>query len=591
MKKAALFILPVLILGVLGASCGGADGRRPPGLLDKSIEEISTDLTAGIPPLMEKAAIPGLQIALVRDGRVPWEGSFGVRNARTGEPVTSDTLFEAASLTKPFFAYMVMKMVDEGLIDLDRPVHTFFTRPEIETRLGHSLDAPGFRRDWLEKITARHILSHSGGLPHGEGGTPFPIFFEPGTSWKYSADGYEWLQLAIEKLKGEKLDAIMRKYVLEPLGMKRSGMVWRPAFEEVMANGHSIFGQPQDYRKRLEAFSSASLYTTAAEYARFVCAVMDGEGLEPATAREMLASVIDIKDGPGLGWSLGFGLQNDRNGKAFWQWGDYGIFRNYVIAYPERKTAVVYLTNSFNGLSICAEVVGRSLGGQALGNAFLNYRRFDSPFYTLLREAKRNGPDGVRAVLPGLRRKDPKALDWDTLGGIAGILGDEEGLQAAAIAVLEYVAGEKQNSGRAAFDLARALLIAGDREKARAYYDRAAKAGEDKVEPGKIEWDLDYLRAAEKPAVLDEEAMRRLAGDYEARQILFKDGRLFYFRKGGTAPEPRPLLALTGDTFFIQGVLIIKLKVELDAAGLPVKLVGFYEDGRRDESKRGSGDR
>jgi CubicO group peptidase (beta-lactamase class C family) len=586
MKIMAFPFIPVLVLVALGASCGGAGGTRPPALLDKSVEEIAADLRAEIPPLMEKAAIPGLQIALVRDGRVVWDASFGVRNARTGAPVTEDTLFEAASLTKPFFAYAVMKLVDEGLLDLDRPVHTIFTRQEIEAGLGHSLDAPGFRRDWLEKITTRHILSHSGGLPHGEAGTPFPLFFEPGTSWKYSAGGYEWLQLAIEKLTGGKLDAIMERYVLAPLGMTKSSMVWRPGFEEVMANGHSVFGRPQEYRKRFEAISSASLYTTAAEYARFVAAVMNGEGLKPATAREMLTSFIDIKDGPGLGWSLGFGLQTDRNGRAIWQWGDYGIFRNYVIAYPERKAALVYLTNSFNGLSVCAGIVGKGLGGQALGNAYLNYRRYDSPFYTLLWEAKRNGADGVRAILPGLRRKDPKALDWDTLGGIAGILGDEEGLQAEAIAVLEYVAGEKPDSGQAAFDLARANLIAGDLDTAGTYYDRAARAGQDKVDAAKLAWDLDYLKAAREPLALGEAAMLKLAGDYEARRILVKDGRLYYFREGGAAPEPRPLLALAPDTFFIRGLVFFKFKVELDESGNPAKLLGLYSDGRRDVSKR-----
>jgi len=584
MKKMVGFLILVLALAALAASCGG--GKRPPALVDKPVEEVAADLRSAIPALLEKAGIPGLQIALVRDGRVAWDASFGVRNTKTGAPVTSDTLFEAASLTKPFFAYAVMKLADEGLVDLDRPVHAYFTRQEIESVLGHSLDAPGFRRDWLEKITTRHILSHSGGLPHGEGGTPFPLFFEPGTSWKYSAGGYEWLQLAVEKLKGEKLDAIMKRYVLDPLGMTRSGMVWRPDFEAVMANGHSIFGQPQDFRKRSEAISSASLYTTAAEYARFVCAVMDGEGLRPDTARDMLTSVIDIKDGPGLGWSLGFGLQNDRNGRALWQWGDYGIFRNYVIAYPERKAAVVYLTNSFNGLSVCADLVGKSIGGQALGNAYLNYRPYDSPFYTLLWEAKKNGPAGVRRVLPGLHRKGGKALDWETLGGIAGILGDEEGLQAEAIAVLEYVAAERPDSGQAAFDLARANLVAGDLDTAGTYYDRAAKAGQDKVDAAKLAWDLDYLKAAREPLALSEAAMLKLAGDYEARRILVKDGRLYYFREGGTSPEPRPLLVLAPDTFFVRGLVFFKFKVELDASGNPAKLVGFYSDGRRDESKR-----
>ncbi len=587
MKKASIFVLSVFVLlGYVAPSTKSSPGAgQPPLLLKKSVKSVASGLKTEIPDLMKKAGVPGLQIALVRKGRIVWEWSFGVKNAETGTPVTKETLFEAASLTKPFFAYAVMKLVDEKLVDLDKPVHTYFTRAELEAHLGHPLDAPGFKRDWFERITARHILSHSAGLPHGDGGEVVPVFFEPGTQWKYSAEGYQLLQRAVEKLKGAKLEVIMQSYVLDPLGMKRSGMVWRPAFEAVMANGHSLFGKPQGFRKREEAIAAASLYTTAGEYARFVCAVLAGEGLERATAKTMLSSFISLNEDKSLGWSLGFGLQNDANGKAFWQWGDYGIFRNYIIAYPEQKAAVVYLTNSFNGLSICPDVVGRSVGGQALGNTYLNYRRFDSAFYALLRGAKEGGPERLIELLPGMRDKDPKDLTLETLGDIAGLM-DEEGLPAEAVVLLESVYREKPRSGQTAFGLARATLLLGDFEKAQRYYLAAEGAEEDKVEPKDIRWDLDYLEAAQNPVALDGEYMEALAGDYGVRRLSVKDGRLHYFREAGTAPEPRPLLTLTKDTFFIQGTVWFRIKVEFDAAGRPAKLVGLYTDGRRDESIR-----
>lgn len=238
MKKTLLFSLALFFLFqlTLASERSFASEDPPPLLMKKNLKAVISDLESRIPVLMEKARIPGLQIALVRDGKVVWHQGFGVKNASTSAPATDETIFEAASLTKPFFAYAVMKMVDEGLIDLDKPLHTFFTREEIEQGLGNSLDAEGFKRDWFEKVTGRHILSHSGGLPHGERGEVFPIFFEPGTKWKYSADGYQLLQLVIEKLKGEKLDTIMQKYVLDPLGMKKSCVLhsslgskgWRP---------------------------------------------------------------------------------------------------------------------------------------------------------------------------------------------------------------------------------------------------------------------------------------------------------------------------------------------------------------------------
>ncbi|HSQ79022.1 MAG TPA: serine hydrolase domain-containing protein, partial [Candidatus Bathyarchaeia archaeon] len=228
----------LLVLGACARDHVAPLGERTPLLLRANLGAVTAGLNASIPGLMKKAQIPGLQIALVRDGRVAWHQNYGVKNATTGARVTDETIFEAASLTKPLFAYLVMKLVDEGLIDLDRPFHLYFTREEIEKGLGHSLDAPGFKRAWFEKITTRHILSHSGGLPHGEGGEVVPIFFEPGTKWKYSATGYEYFQYAVEKLKGRKLDAIVQEYVLGPLGMSRSSMVWRPGYEETMANCH-----------------------------------------------------------------------------------------------------------------------------------------------------------------------------------------------------------------------------------------------------------------------------------------------------------------------------------------------------------------
>jgi len=587
MKKALISCLAVLSLLQLPAFSERAGGgvETPPLLLDKSLEAVTAGLEAGIPGLMAKGRIPGLQAALVREGKVVWQRSFGIKNAASGGQVTDETIFEAASLTKPFFAYAVMKLVDEGLIDLDKPLHTHFTPQEIEAGLGHSLEAEGFKREWFEKITARHVLSHSGGLPHGERERVFPIFFEPGTQWKYSADGYELLSLAVCKLKGETLDKIMQKYVLDPLGMTRSSMVWRPEYEESMASGHDIFGNPQAFRKRGEANAAASLYTTAGEYARFVCAVVNGEGLKPETARVMLASFIDMKEDKSLGWSLGFGLQNDANGTAFWQWGDYGIFRNYIIAYPGRKTAVVYLANSFNGLSVCADLVGLSVGGQALGNSHLNYRAYDSPFYALFFGIKDGGPDRAAGLVAELRAKDPAGLSWETVGWVAGIFRDQNMLPEAR-AIFEAVFKENPGSGRAAFELARTCLLAGDLEKARAHYRAAGEAVEDKADPKRIEWDLDYLRAAEKPVPLEPADMRRIAGDYGVRHITVKDGGLHYFREGGAAPEPRPLLAFSKDTFFIKGVVYFRFRVEFDGEGRPVKLVGLYDDGRTDETKR-----
>lgn len=576
----------LLIAGALVLLSGAARGEEiPPLLTGKDPQAVIANLQNSLPPLLKKARVPGLQIALVRDGKIIWHQSFGVKNAKTGEPVTEETIFEAASLTKPFFAYYAMKLVEEGTLDLDKPLTSYVPKEDIEKGLGHSLDAEGFRRDWFEKITPRHVLSHSGGMPHGERGKVFPLFFDPGTKWKYSADGYFFLQKAVEYLKGDRLENLMKREVLDPLGMKRSSLVWKDEYEKTMSNGHSYFLKPEDFRRRKEAHAGATLYTTAEEYAKFVCAVLNGQGLRQETVKEMLTSQIDMNKEMGLGWSLGFGTQQDANGMAFWQWGDYGIFRDYIIAYPREKGAVVYLANSFYGLSICPDIVASSVGGQALGNKALEYDHWDSPLYQFAWAVNEKGPRIVEEQLSDLKRNNPKKITPDYIRFLAETFGQENMLP-EALALLEFNLKEQPQSGRALADLGEAYIRNNDLKQARIYLERAREAKEDKPESATIEWSLGYIKALENPLELEEDYLKKLAGDYEARHLQYKEGRLFYLRDGGTFSEYRPLTAESKDTFVLEGLATFRLKIEFDEKGNPVKLVGLYSDGRQDQTVR-----
>ena len=561
----------------------GAEGSAP-ALPGQNTSATADDLQTSIPSLIKDARIPGLQVALVRDGRVVWHGNFGVRNATSGEPVTDETIFEAASLTKPLFAYYAMMLIDQGLLDLDKPLLGYLSGEYVEKSLGHPLDEKGFHRDWFEKITTRHVLSHSSGMPHGESGRPLPLFFEPGTKWKYSADGYFLLQKVIETLKGDKLENLMTKEVLQPLGMTRSCLVWREGYEKTMANGHDFFGTTQDFRKRTESHAGASLYTTAEDYAKFVCAVLNGEHLGPETLKEMLRPQIDMDKDKGLGWSLGFGTQTDDQGLAIWQWGDYGIFRNYVMAYPAQKSAVVYLTNSFFGLGVAPELVGQTIGGRATGSIALNYRHYDSPVYRAGWAWAGRGPAAAGGPA-GLAEEFPEAFSKDGIEFLCAMF-ENAGRLGEFVAPLQYYADAHPQSGKAQFALAGALIQAGDRAEAKTYLEKAGKAKEDTVQWSAVKWRLEYVQALEKPKKLDENHLRRIAGSYGARQLEVRNGQLCYFRKGGSLPEFRPLIAMTEDTFVLETLPYFRLRIEFDKNGNPVKAVGIYEDGRQDETAR-----
>ncbi len=401
-----LLIVPIICLLVL--SCLSQTQETTALKTDIDGKMLISRLEKAIPVLMNKGHVPGLSIAVIRGGKILWTEGFGIKNTKTGEPVEKDTVFEAASLTKPFFAYMVMKLVESGELDLDKPLVEYVPMDYlVDTYIRHPMDLEGFRSDWFKRITARLVLSHSSGLPHGEPRKPLPVLFEPGSRWKYSADGYMYLQRVIEHIKGEPLRDIMRKMVIEPLGMRHSSMVWLENYETQAAVGHDVFSETTGrFRKRRRSHSGASLYTTAEDFAKFVTAVLNHSGLKEHTVKEMLTSQINCDKN--VFWSLGFGLENTDNGFGFWQWGDYGIFRNYIVAYKEEQIGVVYLTNSFNGLSIAQDIIDVAIGGgEDLGLTFLNYARYDSPATMFGWTIVEDGPEDAKKLFYKLLEENP----------------------------------------------------------------------------------------------------------------------------------------------------------------------------------------
>jgi len=136
---------------------------------------LSSELKEKIPDLMERALIPGLSMAVIRDGKIFWLREFGIKNVETGESVADDTVFEAASLSKPVFAYGVMKLVDQGELDLDKPLVDIVSRSYLER-----VD-PRYKTDdeRFSLITARMVLTHSTGFPTGSMAGPYPSLFNP----------------------------------------------------------------------------------------------------------------------------------------------------------------------------------------------------------------------------------------------------------------------------------------------------------------------------------------------------------------------------------------------------------------------------
>jgi CubicO group peptidase (beta-lactamase class C family) len=325
-----------------------------------------------VPVLMKEKRVPGLSVALVRNSNTVWHHSFGVRNAETGEPVGEETIFEAASLGKPVFAYAVLKLVERGKLDLDTPLVAYLTGAKVNSSPIFDYDA--VQTDpLLKKVTARHVLSHTPGLPNWN--KPLKVYFTPGEKFSYSGQGFVFLQLVAERLSGQPLDQFMREFVFNPLGMNQSSFVCDEECRRLRARGHTSTGQAFA-REMPGANAAASLHTTAQDYAKFLMAMMGGKGLKKESLRLMLTPQVRVDEGcvtcidrgtgklsQSLSWGLGWGLQHTKEDRAFWHWGsNAGIFNAYTQVSQKQGLGLIVLTNSGNGLSLIPEMVFEVFG-------------------------------------------------------------------------------------------------------------------------------------------------------------------------------------------------------------------------------------
>jgi CubicO group peptidase (beta-lactamase class C family) len=314
---------------------------------------------------MQAAHIPGVSVAVIENAELAYIGGFGVRSAATTDTVTADTIFQMASLSKPLFAYTVLKLAAKGAIALDTPLSNYLPQPYI------------IHDERIHLITARHILSHAAGFPnwrperdwskgHFEN-SPLPIESDPGSKFSYSGEGFWYLQHVIEQLTGQALDEVMQAHVFAPLAMPYSSYVWQSRFENGMTDGHKDDGNVVERYHTTEANTAFSLHSTTSDYARFVMALLTSPD---DILDQMRQAHLPVGDQRGLSWGLGWGIQRSNDGDSLWHWGANPGFRNFVVIDPDKRNAVIILTNSNNGLSICESIVQTAWRNHAPQPAF-----------------------------------------------------------------------------------------------------------------------------------------------------------------------------------------------------------------------------
>ncbi len=395
----------------------GQTGRpaAQPVHTDLGQSELVDRLEQRIPQLMKAGDVPGLSVGLILHGALAWHRGFGVKNIHTGESVTDETVFEAASLGKCVFAYAVLRLVDEGRFDLDMPLSSYL--PDIFS----GADDPR-----LNLITTRHVLTHTTGLQNWPEGT-VKTFFPPGERFSYSGEGFVLLSRAVEHVTGSKANDLVKQMVFEPLGMTNSSYTWEPRYERLSTSYHNSRGEPvtgQPKAPTADVNVAADLRTNAADYGRFLAAVLNGEGLRAETRRLMLLPQVPVREGGSttidrpqakvfseVSWGLGVGLQTTPDGLSFWHWGNNTYGKAYFVVFEKQQLGVVLFANSVYGLSIVPDLVADAVGGAQPAMTWLRFEPYTSPGRVLFRSLLADGAAPALSNYREWRKVRPQA-EW-----------------------------------------------------------------------------------------------------------------------------------------------------------------------------------
>ncbi len=386
-----------MALGVLALAPCVAKPRPRPSILRLDGSRIPVAAAEAFArETLEAAHVTGAQIAVLVKGRLVWSAAFGLRSLEPALPMERETTTWAASITKGLFGAYVMTLVERGEFDLDMPLAEQLPQG-LETYEPYREKASALVLDprW-PRVTARMLLAHTSGLSNFAMFEPdqrMHLQFEPGTQFRYSGEGLNLLQFALEIRKQRPLDQLMQEALFTPLGMTRTALIHRKDFEANVADRHDAEGRFLAKTRRFPARAAGSMTSSAEDLARFTSALLRGEVLRKASLKEMLTPAIPIRslhqfplaDGEGegaeaakvgLAYGLGWGLlTRTAFGPAFFKEGHGDGAQNYMICFPRSGTCMILLTNSDNGEWAFQPLLERILGATMIPFEWEGYTR------------------------------------------------------------------------------------------------------------------------------------------------------------------------------------------------------------------------
>ena len=333
---------------------------------------------------LEASLVTGAQLAVLNRGRLVWSAAYGLRRREPELPMGRETTTWAASITKSVFATYVMQLVERGEFNLDLPIARQLPQPLNEYEAYKETASELVRDPAWAAVTPRMLLAHTSGLANFANIEPnkkMHLQFKPGTQFRYSGEGINLVQFIIEQKKRRPLNELLQDAIFTPLGMTRTGVIYRKEFEADVADRYDTEEKFRSQTRRFPGRAAGSMTTSADDLARFASALLADKIVKASTRAEMLRPFIRLKslhqfailpnegeseeaDKVGLAYGVGWGLlTRTRFGPAFFKEGHGDGAQNYMICFERQKSCMILLTNSDNG-----ELAFRSLLETILGD-------------------------------------------------------------------------------------------------------------------------------------------------------------------------------------------------------------------------------
>ncbi len=346
---------------------------------DETAMPSTEDIREKASELMRREDVKGLAVAVIDGENVRDVMSFGFRNVERKESLETDTIMYGASLTKAAFTYMVLQLVDEGLVDLDRPIADYLDKPIPEYEGWESLEGD---EDW-RLVTPRHVFTHTTGLHnlrYFEPDMDLKFHFKPGEAYAYSGEGFWLAQLMLEEGLGLNVKEEMQRRMFDRFDMPKTSMQWREDFAENLADGYAMDGSFEPHDERSNVAAAGSMDTTIADQAKMWRGMLNGEGLSKEMRAEWVRGQFPIRTaqkfptiqnfdthddrGEPIALSAGLGVEswNGPKGVNFAKGGHNDWTGNIVICQEAEKRCLVLLSNSVRAEIIYPELMKFVLG-------------------------------------------------------------------------------------------------------------------------------------------------------------------------------------------------------------------------------------